>query len=739
MSVSQQTAPPQAAALQHPIDLANIAPAPMRNDLIEREQRYLGRTYCVLKNPLSLGYFRLPVAHAEAARQFDGKTPLGVILENLRGKSNYWRGVPREGGLMELFSLAQQLGGAGLLRVRAPTASERARRLRDAKKKHRFESAIGHVLYIKKSLYDPNRLLSRFMPFVAWIYKWPVLLACGLFMLISLGAAIEHWDEITTHSANFFTLQNLGLTWVLFLGVKVVHEFGHAFTCKRYGGEVHEMGFMFILFTPYLFCNVSDSWLAQRKARIAVTSAGIVVELFLASIATWLWLMTQPGLFHQMCFNTMFLCSISTVLFNANPLMKFDGYYIMTDLLEIPNLRAKSNAWVTNWAQRCLLGMSSAAHQVVNFEMGPAFGIYAVAAYAYGWLVVYKISTHMFNVLEPYGLQIVSRTYVTLFLFVSLALPLYRLGRSLKGSQEFRTSGIPRLRFAALIALVLGALLFFVPWHETIKRTAALEHHKIEPVSAQDPAFLREVYVTEGQHVTAGQKLGRLENSELESGLAEMRLERESALVRYRAALTDPSPEARLTVSVLEKFVHEADEQIHALEKRLKRLQLSAPYDGIVRTKRPADLVGRFFRAAEPVLEIGDDSAPKIIIALNEKQARRIALGQKVDVRFACLPKQTFHGTITAVPVSPTDHLSVPGFANLFGGDVPSEMDFSTGRPRPSIPHYEAEATIEIPPAALTSIHAQATGRARIHVRTTTVGHWLGEKFLDLVDPNVRL
>jgi putative peptide zinc metalloprotease protein len=719
-------------------DPATIAPAAMRGDLVEREQMYLGRAYVVFKNPISLGYFRLPVAHVEAARMFDGRITLGEMVEKLRESSQYWRGMSRGEALKDLLALAQQMGAAGLLRVRASSAGDRARRLREAKKAHRFEFAVGQVLYFKKTVFDPNRLLERLMPSVEWIFTWPVMTACALFVLLTLGVAVGRWDTITVQGANFFTLQNLGLSWVLFIGVKVVHEFGHAFTCKRHGGEVHEMGFMFILFTPYLFCNVSDSWLAQKRARIATTAAGIVVELFLASVATWLWLFSQPGLFHQMCFNTMALCSISTVIFNANPLMKFDGYYIMTDLLEVPNLRAKSNAWITNWAQRRLLGMKSAARRLAGYEVGPLFGIYAVAAYAYGWFITYKISVKMFDMLEPYGLQIISRTYVGLFLFVSLALPLWRLGRTLRGSAEFYASGIPRLRFAGLALLVLGALLFVTPWQETIKRAAALEHGKIAPVSSPLPGFLREVNVSEGQRVHAGELLGRLDNPEIESRIADLRLQRESAVVRHRAALSNPTTEARLNVPVLEKFVSEADEEIKAMDERVARLALRAPMDGVVRTKRPGDLLGLHFAPGQPVIEIGDVSSSRLIIAVDEKQARRVAVGQKVAVRFDALPGRTFHGAITVAPVSPSQRFSVPAFANLFGGDVPSEPD-ARGNVVPSLPHYEAEARIEIPPDALAVLRAQSSAHARVGIRSTTLGLFLCDRALDMVDPNVRL
>ncbi len=729
---------PAATGSPAPVQPADWAPPPLRGDLVEQPQRYLGRSFVIFKNPLSLGYFRLPAAHAAAAKLFDGKRRLGDIAAELRANSAYWRALPPESAGEELAALATQLASSGLLKVQAPSAGDRARRLREMKKKRRFEIGVGHVLYFKKALFDPDRLLDRIMPWVAWIYAPAVLVAALLFMLASLAAALAHFDQITAYSANFFTLQNLGLTYVLFLGVKVLHEFGHALTCKRFGGEVHEMGFMFILFTPYLFCNVSDSWLATKRQRIAVTSAGILVELFLASAAVWLWLNTQPGLFHQMCFNTMFLCSVSTVLFNANPLMKFDGYYIMADLLEIPNLRAKSNAFVTAWAQRVLLGVRQATRGPANHETGPWFGVYAVAAYAYGWFIVYNISIMMFDMLEPYGLQIFSRTYVALFLFVSLGLPLYRLAVSLRGNPGMVASGMHRLRFIVLLLAALIVAAFFLPWRETISRSAALEHGKIHPVSAPLAGFLREVHVAEGETVREGQVLGRIENRDLEARVADLGLQRESALVRLRAAMADASAEARLSVPVLEKFVSEADEELGFLQTRLESLELRAPAAGIVRTKRPADQTGLHFSAGQTVFVVGEPGPPRLVIALDEQQARRVRVGQEVTARFSALPDRSFHGRISSAPISPGRDFTVPGLANLRGGDVPSETDAS-GHPVPSVPYFEAEALLDLPPADLARLRAQATGRARITIGQISLARWVHDKTLDLIDPRVRL
>src|SRR5206468_11742270 len=124
---------------------------------------------------------------------------------------------------------------------------------------------------------------------------------------------------------------------------KVIHEFGHGLSCKHFGGECHEMGVMLLVMTPCLYCNVSDSWMLPNKwHRAAIGAAGMYIELVMASIATFLWWFSEPGLLNNVCLAVMFVCSVTTLVFNANPLMRYDGYYILADLLEIPNLRQKA-------------------------------------------------------------------------------------------------------------------------------------------------------------------------------------------------------------------------------------------------------------------------------------------------------------------------------------------------------------------------------------------------------------
>lgn len=730
MAMSAPAAPANAAA---------AVPPPLRTDLHTTPRTYLGRRYVIYKNPLSLSFFRLPAAHAEAAALFDGETALGDLLTRLSASSRYWRALSPTQGVSELAAVASQLAQAGLLRVRGAASSERGRRLRTFKKSRGFEMAVGHVMFFRKSLFDPDRLLERLLGRIGWVFHPVVLFLAAAFVVVSLLVALWNWERLVIQGANFFTLSNLGLTWLLFIGVKILHEFGHGLAAKRCGAEVHEMGFMFILFTPYLFCNVSDVWRAGKKARVATGAAGIAVELVIASVAVWLWLFSQPGLFHQMCFNTIVLCSVSTILFNGNPLMKFDGYYILSDLLEIPNLRAKSNAWVTGWAQKKLLGMQPTVAPAAAHEASPLFGIYAVAAYCYGWFIMFSISVMMFDLLKPFGLEFISRTYVGLFLFVSLALPLYRLGRSVKDTPEFRDAAVKRGRLVLGAVLLVVAGFFFLPWTDVIRRSAALEHASVAHVSASAPGLLAEVLVEEGQVVAEGEILGRLVNRELVSELSSARLQRDSLLVRARALAADSSEEARLSLPVVARQVREIEEEIKGLERRTSSLELRSPRDGIVRTPRPAELAGRYFAARQPVLEIGSGEGPRLLIALDEQEVRRVRPGQTVLAIFEGLPGEVFRGAVTQAAVSPKSRFSAGSLSNLLGGDFPSASALPGEPPRPSVGYYEAEAVLEMPPEKLLLLRAHSAARARIEVRRTNLAGWMRDRLFEIVNPGIRL
>src|SRR5205085_7454607 len=235
---------------------------------------------------------------------------------------------------------------------------------------------------------DPDRILQKMLRFLGWIFSlWFFALSVGV-MLAAVLLVATHFETFRAKLPNyheFFSFKTVVYLWIALGCVKVIHEFGHGLSCKVFGGEVHEMGALFLCFSPALYCNVSDAWTMPNKwHRIIVSAAGIYVELIIAALATFVWsnTPTQPFI-NNLSLSLMIVCSVSTVVFNANPLMRYDGYYVLADWLEIPNLRERSNRFLTNAFLEHCLGVEVLPEPYMALHRKVLFIAYAVLSYVY--------------------------------------------------------------------------------------------------------------------------------------------------------------------------------------------------------------------------------------------------------------------------------------------------------------------------------------------------------------------
>ena len=417
--------------------------------------------------------------------------------------------------------------------------------------------------------------------------------------------------------------------------------------------------------------------------------------------------------------------------------MKFDGYYMMADALEVPNLKQKSAVAASSWAQRHLLGIrGGGGAQFFSYELGPLFGLYAVASYLYGWLVLYRISSHMFDMLAPYGLDFLSHSYVYLYLFTALALPCFRLMQSTYKNPVTRVAAGQRF---LQIGVGLAALLFvcwFIPWQDSVKRGVVLEQANVEAVTARTPGFLREVYVHGGEFVHQGQALGRLENLEVQSQADELSTEVATYEVQRRSSLASNLDDTRQMAAAYAHLIEQSKSQLELRRWQLNECTLRAPRDGIVRTQDLDNLVGQYFLRGRPLCEIGSKDEYRAIISLDESQAHRVAVGQTARLRLRAMSGQTFEGTISVAPVASLERLTNAGSANLAGGDVPTTVS-REGQFEPSVAYYEAEMIVRDPSGD--HLRAGLLGMARIQTGQTTLGRMMLSRVLDLINPSIRL
>jgi putative peptide zinc metalloprotease protein len=284
------------------------------------------------------------------------------------------------------------------------------------------------------------------------------------FMLSAAGFVALHFNTFYSKLPayqEFFTFRSVLYMWLSLGVVKVIHEFGHGLSCKAFGGECHEMGVLLMCLSPALYANVTDAWtLADKWKRIIISFAGIYVELVIAALATFVWWYTPHlPVVNNVAMCIMVLCSVSTVVFNANPLMRFDGYYMLADWLEIPNLRDRANRYLNNLFLRVCLGVETQAEPYMAPSRRLLFVAYAVGSWVYRWVVTFGIIWFLSGFLDP-KLKILSRGLAFLSLASMFIWPVFRMVKNVR--QRGRLPDMKKNRVYITAAVAAAVLLLFV-------------------------------------------------------------------------------------------------------------------------------------------------------------------------------------------------------------------------------------------------------------------------------------
>ena len=323
-------APPKSA--EPPVKLK------MRGDLTFDRQTYQGVEYWVVKEPIGQKFYQFPPNVVYLLKLLDGTRSVEEIIDQYHEDHS-----PKRITRNDLQQLMTRFHKDGL--VISDASGQGSELLRRARKSIAMEriGSMTNILAIRYKGFDPERILNALIKWTWWLFTPTAVIVTLVLAMIALTSVVANWAEFQARLPGFDAFFDVK-RWYMFAGVlcfaKVVHEFGHGLACKRLGGECHEIGFMLLVLTPCLYCNVSDSWrLPNKWHRAAIGAAGMYVEVILATIATLVWWFAEPGVVQDVCLQFMLVSSISTVLFNGNPLLRFDGYYIMRDVLEIPNLQ----------------------------------------------------------------------------------------------------------------------------------------------------------------------------------------------------------------------------------------------------------------------------------------------------------------------------------------------------------------------------------------------------------------
>lgn len=719
-----------------------------RRDLTAVRRRRDDGADWIVKNPLSLEYFRLLDEEYFLLEQLDGtRTPV-EIKQAFDAKF-----APQTIDLDELQRYLGLLHRDGLVASdaagQAAVLTERGeRRVRQAARERR-----GNLLGLRFRGVDPDRFLDRLYDFTSWLFApWCVALCCSL--VVAAGATIVgRWSSFAAALPSFhefFTPTNAFWLVVTMAVVKVLHEFGHGLTCKHFGGRCHELGFMLLCFAPTLYCNVTDSWLLpSRKQRILIGAAGIYVELVLASLAVFVWRFSEPGLVHSLALNVIFICSVSTLLVNLNPLMRYDGYYILSDWLDVTNLGGKaSSAWRKALGRVCLDIRYGDSADPLHAERHPRLlALYAVASTAYRWVVFFGILWFLNKVFEPYRLDVVGHMLGALAVAGVVLAPLRGLRRFFAVPGRWQLVNKSRLGATLAVLGVVAILAFAVPLPKRVYAPLEVQPREAHSVYVEIPGVLEEVFVRPGDRVERGQPLARLSNVDVKIDVDRLVGRREETAVVIttleKERFNDPLAASRLTLAQQSLAAYD-----RLLEKRhadIERLILRAPAAGIVLPppevpQEPRD-DGRLASWAGTPLEkknlgctlpqgamfcrIGDPTRMEAVLIVDQGDVEFVALDQAVDVRLAELPGRTWQASVREIARSDVK-ITPRSLSNKSGGEVATKS-LDTGGEKPRSASYQVRVQPLDDPAGLLRI--ALAGEAKIHVGTQTPAEMISRAF----------
>ncbi len=709
-----------------------------RADLETRRQWRQGRRYWIVKDPLALRYYCFEEEEFALLEMLDGATSIDQIQREFERRFSPQRLSPAE--LHQFFSMLHR---GGLVVSDAPGQGQELKRRGDEKRRRERLAKWTNVLALRFKGVDPDQWLTRLHAALGWLFSGPAVAATCLFALAAAALVFTHFDQFQAKLPTFqqfFAAENWLLIAVTLAGTKVLHEFGHGLACKRFGGECHEMGVMFLVFTPCLYCNVTDSWmLSSRWRRAAVAAAGMYVELALAAGATFLWWFSNPGLLNSLCLNVMFVCSVSTVAFNANPLMRYDGYYILSDLLEIPNLRQKASAVVSRTLSSLVLGLRPAPDPFLPQRRRGWFAAYAVASGVYRWVITFSILWFMWKVLEPYGLQVIGQALAGVAVLGMIDQPIVRAGGFLRAPG--RWEAVKKLRLATAVALaaaVLAAVLY-APLPHYITCGVTVQPRDAAFVYVEAPGRLTAIHAAPGDYVAAGQPLATLENVDLQLRLEQLAGRRAELLVRLtglrRAAFGNE--QAAQEIVEVEKALEALDDQLARRQRDLERLTILAPAAGTliappeVAPPKPEDErlstwsgaplkrenLGAFLTDGVLLAQVGDPRQLEVMLAVDQAHIEFLRPGQQVDVVLE--PLRTVKSTTRLEHISQAEMQNAPkALASQTGGSLPTAPD-AEGRLRPLSVTYQASAPLDDVEGVIVP---GATGQARVHAGQQTLG-----------------
>lgn len=668
----------------------------LRRDVRVIRHIYLGRPWYVLADRTGARVHRLTPAAHEVAGRLDGHRTVEEIWQNLQ--TRLAEDAPTQDEIVRLLS---QLHQSDLLDNSDTPMLDDLLERRDKDRNQKWKKVLLNPLSITLPLIDPDRamiVLARILGVVPRALWWGAGLAI---IIVALAMLPLHWAALTERGLEgFLDLENLALIALIYPLVKAIHEIGHGIAVRSRGGEVHEMGLMFIAFYPIPYVEASASLAFPGKwDRAAVAGAGVMVELVIASLAFLLWIGAEPGMVRAVLFNMMIVSGVSTLLVNGNPLLKFDGYHVLCDVIEIPNLSKRGNAWWGEVARVHVLGTGERARtrmQVGAWER-VWFALYPPAAFAYRVFISLTIALFVATTHRFAGV-LLALWSITLMLIW----PIVKTAHKGLTDPRIQRAGQRAVLGAGGVAVVAGGLIFAVPLphYAVVQGVVWLPEEAI--LRAPQAGRIAVMHAGHGAALMPGAPVVTFAAPDLEAEaqVSEARLRKAEA--RYAAARAVARTDGRADVAQARGRVTEARRARDDALARLKALRIDAALHGRLNLPDETGLVGRFLSRGDIFGHILPEADPVIRVAMPQDLAALVQQELRgIGLRLAHAPDRVMPAhVLRVVPAGgdalPSAVLSLDGggpFATLPAGNGPLrsatrlfqlDLGLPEGAPRPA-------------------------------------------------------
>lgn len=587
--------------------IAELKPR-LRKDVRIRVQYYRGERWYILHDESSGHFNRFNASAFKVIGRLNGDFSIEEILHLANTSQEQDQALKPE----DIMQILAQLHSAEVLRDGLPHSTQEIIN-RYTKTQNFRRKNFSNPLSLRIPLFDPDQLLNHLAPLSRIIFSRAGLWIWVGIMILAISLAIANFQSITAAiGAKTLSTSEVISFWILFPAIKILHELGHGMAVKTWGGEVHETGITLLVFMPVPYVNASAaSAFRDKKRRVTVGAAGIFIEMLLAAFGLFIWLLTEPGIIHEAALNVALIGSVSTLLFNGNPLLKFDGYYILEDQIEIPNLASRASRFYLYLIQKHILGLSDARSPVTADGESTWFAFYGLASPLYRLTILVSIALYLST-----EFLIVGAILACWAIFMQLVKPLILTLLFLATNQRLearRARGF--IALGGVIAFCIGLLILPAPL--ITQAQGVIIFNEEGNIHSTSDSFVKDVLVPSGSQVTSGELLILLEDETLltqqktlEARLSELQTQHFTAQQRSRvrgAMITDD--------------INSVSAELKEVSSRISKLNVTSPIDGRFILHNPHELRGKFIRHGEILGYVIQDKKPIVRAAITQKSA----------------------------------------------------------------------------------------------------------------------